>query len=603
MAEGLGDRLPSGVLARNRRAGAVSDSKPEGPVRWVGANALAVADELASLRFDHAGPLYHRLLSSARFDSSFYTNDVSALLLARLALTEGFADWADAGSLGFLSTAHSRQDIACLALPLPTADDVEAERAEPGAVPTESLAGAIDLVIMNPPFTRNDIRNSKYDTAARHTLQEREIEVARFLKTRDPAAFDAIDQTSVRTSFSPLADMLLKKSEATLAVVTPTTALTSASGIPERKFLADRLQIECVITTHDPKRINFSDSTAIHESLLVARRPQAERGPTRFISLARMPRDAHEAILLSDLINRRERLGRWGAEHSWAWPRIRQGDWSAALLYSGQLAKAVRDLAALAESLLGPAGRFCRIEPGGQRIRDAFLPLAPRKGPAVAGRHSLRLPADAPPASGWTQRILWEHATDARTTMTAEADVLGVPKPERERYARTKLLGRASRPLVANRLYTHQVRVAACRSPVPLLGSAWTPVTPNTPSEDYENALCAWWNSTPGILTLLHARAPKLTYPRDALDSLRSLLVPDPDLADVTPLAEAFARCSEEPLLPWPRMHECPTRAILDQGAARVLRPDGSTVAAWRERIAREPTVSGVRPNARNGAG
>ena len=41
------------------------------------------------------------------------------------------------------------------------------------------------------------------------------------------------------------------------------------------------------------------------------------------------------------------------------------------------------------------------------------------------------------------------------------------------------------------------------------------------------------------------------------------------------------------------QMHDCPNRAILDQAAAQVLRIDGRTIADWRERIAREPTVSG----------
>ena len=41
-----------------------------------------------------------------------------------------------------------------------------------------------------------------------------------------------------------------------------------------------------------------------------------------------MPQDTHEAILLSDLINRGQPLGEWGTEHSWPWPRVREGDWS-----------------------------------------------------------------------------------------------------------------------------------------------------------------------------------------------------------------------------------------------------------------------------------
>ena len=54
----------------------LNDDDAREPMRWVAENAVAVADELASLRFDHAGSLYHRLLATAKYDGSFYTNNV-----------------------------------------------------------------------------------------------------------------------------------------------------------------------------------------------------------------------------------------------------------------------------------------------------------------------------------------------------------------------------------------------------------------------------------------------------------------------------------------------------------------------------------------------
>ena len=227
---------------------ALNDDDAREPMRWIADTAIGVADELASLRFDHAGSLYHRLLASARYDGSFYTNNVSAMLLARLALTEDMADWSNpdelanlkiidpacgtgtllmaamhairdrhenaagaeadsaplhlalvedvlygldinrhgiqlaacnltlgnprvdysrmnlftmqhgpqpnggtmAGSLEFLATARDQWDIASLTSPLPTTGEIDAERAEPGTAPSESLTGLFDLVIMNP---------------------------------------------------------------------------------------------------------------------------------------------------------------------------------------------------------------------------------------------------------------------------------------------------------------------------------------------------------------------------------------------------------------------------------------------------------------------
>ncbi len=246
------------------------------------------------------------------------------------------------------------------------------------------------------------------------------------------------------------------------------------------------------------------------------------------------------------------------------------------LAQDGTLANALHDLEALAGTVLAPAGTLCHIEPGGQRIRDAFL-----RNPQP----------DAP----WTVPILWDHSTEIQTAMNAEADVYGVPKPDRVGYAK-HLQRKAGRLLVVNRLRTNTVRVSACYAPQPLLGSAWIPVRPISPNPAFEHALCGWWNSTPGVLTLLHCRAKALDYPRFALASLRALLVPDPNRVDIAPLADAFAATRAEALRPWPQMHGCPNRAILDQAAAQVLRIDGRVIADWRKRIANEPTVSGKVP-------
>ena len=151
--------------------------------------------------------------------------------------------------------------------------------------------------------------------------------------------------------------------------------------------------------------------------------------------------------------------------------------------------------------------------------------------------------ATPPPDAPWTMPILWDHPTEIQTAMNAEADVFGAPKPDRVDYAE-KLRGKASRLLVVNRLRTNTVRVSACYAPQPLLGSSWIPVRPISPNLAFEHALCAWWNSTPGILTLLHCRAKALDYARFALDSLRSLLIPNPNRVNITPLADAFHRDS-----------------------------------------------------------
>ena len=57
--------------------------------------AEAMAESLSDMGYDHAGPLYHRILPSAKSDGAFYTHNISAVLLARLALDEHTVDWSD----------------------------------------------------------------------------------------------------------------------------------------------------------------------------------------------------------------------------------------------------------------------------------------------------------------------------------------------------------------------------------------------------------------------------------------------------------------------------------------------------------------------------
>ena len=64
--------------------------------------ANKTAESLSELGYDHAGPLYHKILGTATSDSANYTDNVSALMLARLAFAPDFADWADTEGIGRL---------------------------------------------------------------------------------------------------------------------------------------------------------------------------------------------------------------------------------------------------------------------------------------------------------------------------------------------------------------------------------------------------------------------------------------------------------------------------------------------------------------------
>ena len=54
-----------------------------------------ISDTVADLGYDHAGPLYHKILTSAESDGAYYTDNISALMLAGLALSPDLVDWSD----------------------------------------------------------------------------------------------------------------------------------------------------------------------------------------------------------------------------------------------------------------------------------------------------------------------------------------------------------------------------------------------------------------------------------------------------------------------------------------------------------------------------
>ena len=151
----------------------------------------------------------------------------------------------------------------------------------------------LDVVIMNPPFTDNKKRGRKFGAEAVKRMQQHELDIRDSLQQRDDAAGSVITTNSSSTFFTPLADRLLNSERGVLAKVLPVTGCTGVGGIAERRFLAERFHIERIITTHDPRRIAFSENITIHECLLICRRhPRDNRPPTEFVSLRRMPSSA-----------------------------------------------------------------------------------------------------------------------------------------------------------------------------------------------------------------------------------------------------------------------------------------------------------------------
>ena len=650
------------VLAALREGKAIDDA-----IRVVAECANRVADSLSDLGYDHAGPLYHRILGSAKSDGAFYTNNLSAIMLARLAFTQDLIDWSDpeavaklriidpacgtgtllmaalqtikarvagsremsaedrnalhkrlvddvlcgldinrhgiqlaacnmtlgaptvdyarmnlvtmphgpqgdgppkAGSLEILTAADDARDLRAMTAPRRSLETLDAAQVNESAEIRFPLRD-LDAVIMNAPFTANENRSRKYGEAGRKAMQRHELGIQEHVRRRDSKAGKVVTANSIRTFFTPLADMLIRDAPGLLAMVIPTTACIGPSGVAERKFLAERFHIETVVTSHDPRRINFSENTAIHESLLICRRRTGTNAcsdrPTRFVALRTMPSTSEEAIEAVEAI-RTSDTDKWITVYEQPGTRIREGDWRPCQFLDPVLVSAAMQLEQ--EMGLVQLGDRYPLGPAGQRIRDAFSPVDDDDN---------------------SYRVFWGRSKDLRTTMEA------VPEQsvtDRKETLAARYRNQAGHVLLAAKFRTDSGRLLAIFSNIPAVGSMWVPIQGQTTSLDEAKALCAWCNSTLGALGFLMRRGTMLTNPSFSQAELTTLRVPDFKATSAAVLAEAYERTKHLPVKPWKNGADDGMRERLDQAAAQTTGMDIETIRDWRTRISREPTVS-----------
>ena len=660
-----------------------SETAVDNAIKIMADCANRLADSLSLLGYDHAGPLYHRILGTASSDGAYYTHNVSALMLARLALSEDFADWGDAdavrklrimdpacgtgtllmASLQTIKTRMDRggrdaanrtalhrtlvEDVLCgldinrygiqlaacnLTLGAPTVDynrmnlmtmkhgpqsddmsvrsgsleilrvsenkgdtlrefvqplqDLEYLEAEHVSrkTPTEFPMSGLDLVIMNPPFTDNQKRSRKFSADVVKRMQAHELAIQREMRNRDQSAGSAINVNSIATFFAPLADKLLDSNSGTLAMVLPVTACTNASGVTERKFLAGRFHIECIITTHDPKRVNFSYATSIHECLMICRRRCNDIGrsdknssncndgdlrpPTKFFSLRRMPGNVSEAVRAVDSIALDDDDAEtWGRSYMWPASRVMSGNWTPVQWYDAGLADIILNIEE--SPLLEEIGKRHKIEPHGRRIADAYVECKKGDKDAVM--------------------IFDSISVDIRRTIYGTPESFHKPRAGKLKLA-ARYWAQRSNLLVAQRFRTTNGLLTALWTDKPSVGKGWVPV--GISDTGTAQALAAWWNSTPARLMLLNRRGKTLTYPKWSLEHLREIRIPKSENPGWNALRGAYEKTRGCELLPMSRAPEDPARRIIDAAAARVLEVDESVVHDWGRRLSLEPTIT-----------
>ena len=482
---------------------------------------------------------------------------------------------------------HDGQPFAGSLELLPQDGQLSLDSLQPSMPTLDALQGAansaqfdpndMDVVITNPPYTEINRRLSKLSSEDDRVLMRRHFQGMKDrLATTDPSTVDLLKGTrALGPYFMPLANHLLKGNAGTLALVRPTTALTSPGGMAERKFFSDHFHVETIVTAHAPDTgdgigINFSESTALNESLLVMRRrqPDSDCPPTKAISLRRQPSSRAEVLELIEAIDSGD-MRDYGRSALWPTERIKAGDWSFANWYDVGLAEhAIKLDGSKRLVALGDVAAVVMPNPNFNKVYEEARPGAEAEWPMFES------------ASSDLIQVMRPHPSSA-VQVKVDADL---------KHRRS--IDKPTRAFLAFRVPSGSHRVLAFRSAMPALSTAFNGFTVMS-EPTYEFAVVAFLNSTLGWLQVLNHRAFKLAYTRIKPKTAKQLKVPPPDSPHISALTEAYNELAKQTLAQNRDSVNCPVRIALDCVAAEACGMRVADVAEIRRRIATEPSVAG----------
>ena len=459
----------------------------------------------------------------------------------------------------------------------------------------------LDLAIMNPPFTRSVGGNLLFGSLPPGERRKLQSELSRRLRSRQASA-----TAGLGAAFVAAAAPKLRPGEGRLALVLPATVCTGPSWAQTRSLIERDFTLDMVISSHDPQRWNFSDSTDLSEALLIATR-RAEGGNstehrTIFVNLWQNPDGVLDAHRVAQAI-------------ATATPAAFEGTGTALLEVDG---RHVGEILSMPEpSFAGkkwPGVQFARAD----LIRSAFglLDGGEVRVPGAESSSKVTLCRLGELGQvGPDRRDVWDgfertdtitaypmvenHDTEQRKRMVAGPDKYLAPLSKarlgRNLKSVEQLWPKAGRLLVSERLWLETTRIVAMRSDTRVLSNVWWPV--RVEDEAIEKAITVWLNSTPGLLTILAQRTSTrggwVAMKKADLEELPVLdprHLSAPQLQAMSDLFDAMVEAEFERL---PGMANCQARRSLDDGLSQIL--DLPDLGTLRLLLSSEPVVSNRR--------
>ena len=463
----------------------------------------------------------------------------------------------------------------------------------------------LDLAIMNPPFTRSVGGNLLFGSIPSVDRGKLQKELSRRLKQLEGRERVASATAGLGGAFVAAASPRLRPGEGRLALVLPLSVCTGPSWSTTRALIERDYALDMVVTSHDPRRWNFSDSTQLSEALLIAtRRAEGDTSERRttFVNLWRNPDGVLDAQRTAQAIANTApaNLEDTGAallavnrQHVGEAVSIRESQLRGKKWVGVQFARA--DLARIALRLLDDGELQLPGEASSTAIPLCRLDEVGAIGPDRRDVWDGFARTDAVTAYA----MLEDNQTEERKTLSAAPNKYLAPlteaRPTRRLKPLNQLWPKAGRLLIAERSWLNTARVIALSTTTPVLSNVWWPIQTGDRSRD--KALASWFNSSVGLLALLATRNTTrggwIGLKKGDLEEMPALdprqLSPE-QLRGLSDLFDALQGAEFERL---PNMAQCPARIALDEGVARILGlPPLDTLRAL---LASEPVVANRR--------
>ena len=480
------------------------------------------------------------------------------------------------GSLDLIAAGQTRSLFATGQRQALGGGDMDVQDVE---LPHES----VDLVIMNPPFTRP----TNHEVAAvpvpsfagfrttedeQRAMSDRLAEIRRELER--PAGHG---NAGLASNFIDLAHVKAKPG-GVVALVLPIAAIQGGSWQAARNLLAARYTDIAVVTIATSGSFDraFSADTGMAEALIVATKRRDRNGPpggtALFVNLHRRPATLLEAAEVAKLVLHLPETPATG--------RLRAGDQPLGSYIRAPLNEggcAVLRESALADTMMALRRGELRMPRYTERhsIPVTSLGCLGERGLLdrdIGNRNDGKPPFRGPfkivPVQGEpSYPILWGHDAERERRMIVEPDSEGEVRPDSEN--RAVAAWRTATRLHFNRDFqVNSQSLAACLTPERALGgTAW----PNFRLHDerWDEAMALWANSTLGLMAFWWAGSRQQQgRARITISQLPKLLVLDPRALPPGKLDRASAIFEEfrgRPLLPANEAYRDDIRKALDR--------------------------------------